>query len=77
MSTSFIVWILFSFGFASGDELVLLGATAGFWGNGGFDGILGFGLEVTFKSFSKSSSTLEWEENISNILRISEPLFVL
>lgn len=57
MSTSFIVWILFSFGFASA-ELLLLGATAGFWGSGGFDGTLGFGLEVTFKTCSKSSSTL-------------------
>lgn len=59
--------MLFSFGFASGDGLVFLGATVGFRGNGGFDGTLGFGLEVKFKSFSKSSSTLEWEENISNL----------
>lgn len=77
MSTSFIVWILFSFCFASEGELVLLGATAGFWGSGGFGGTLGFGLEVTSKSFSKLSSTLEWKENISNILGISELLFVL
>lgn len=46
--------------------LVFLGRTAGFLGNGGFDGTLGFGLEVTFKSFSKSSSTLECKENIIN-----------
>lgn len=77
MSTSFIVWILFSSGFASGEELVLRGATAGFWGRGGFGGTLGFGLEVTFKSFSKSSSTLEWKENITNSLQIYELLFAL
>jgi len=77
MSTSFIVWMLLSFGFASRDELVFLGTTGGFWGNGGFDGTLAFGLEATFKSFSKSSSTLEWEQKISNVWGISELLYVL